>query len=537
MSLETTVWTTLAAARDAHPNRVAVVEGDLRVTYAELGAQVDRLARFFIRRGVAPGDRVSALMVNSHAYLAIYFGVAGAGAILNPLNHRLSTAELAFILADAGARWLVADVGFAEQVAALVAAPAVGVSPLEGVVWVGGDPGPALGVETVALARVLALSEDGAAFAPMDRQPDDLAHLYYTSGTTGRPKGVMLTHENVCVHARGAIEELDLCADDVWGHIAPMFHLADAWATFAITWVGGRHIMVPRYDAPTVLDALARHRVTITNLIPTMCSDLVSHPDAASIDLGSLRLLMSGGAPIAPALVKRLVDTFGCDYVQTYGMTETSPYLTLSLVAPHLRSLPPEAQLVYKAKTGRPFRTVELRVVDNHGQPVAPDGRQVGEIQVRGRSVTPGYWNRPDATAAAFTDDGFLRTGDLAVVDAEGYVDIVDRLKDMIITGGENVYSTEVEHVLYDHEAVLEVAVIGVPDDRWGEAVVAAVVPRPGAHIDDADLIAHCKARLATFKAPKHVVFLDSLPRTGTGKIRKQSLREQLARPDRTRSF
>jgi acyl-CoA synthetase (AMP-forming)/AMP-acid ligase II len=536
MSVEVTVWTPLASARKAHGERVAVVEGDRRVTYAELGAQADALARFFVDRGVAPGDRISALMVNSHAYLLTYFGVAGAGAVINPLNHRLSARDLAFILADAGARWLVADVAFADQVAALLGSD----SSLEGVVWVGDDPQasisvPAVDLAAVDLAAVLAVADHGAAFAPVPRRPDDLAHLYYTSGATGQPKGVMLTHGNVCVHARGTIEELGLSADDVWGHIAPMFHLADAWATFAITWVGGQHVMVPRYDAPTVLDALVRHRVTITNLIPTMVNDLVSHPDAGACDVGSLRLLMSGGAPIAPALVKRLLDTFGCDYVQTYGMTETSPYLTLSLVHPHLRALSPEAQLVYKAKTGRPFRTVELRVVDPEGHPVAPDGQQVGEIQVRGDSVTPGYWNRPDATAAAFTDDGFLRTGDLAVLDAEGYVDIVDRLKDMIITGGENVYSTEVEHVLYNHDAVLEAAVVGVPDAKWGEAVVAVVVLRPGApgapgaQVTAADLIAHCKAHLAAFKAPKRVVFLESLPRTGSGKIRKQTLREHLA--------
>ena len=525
MDREPTVWTPLSYARETHGDRLAVVEGDLGVTYARLGVEADGLAQYLAGQGVAPGDRVSALMVNSHAYLVTYFGVAEAGAILNPLNHRLSTAELAFILADAGARWLVADVSFADQVAALLA----GGSLVEGVIWVGDDDEPALPVRTVSMNAVLGQPDDHSKFEPVLRRPDDVAHLYYTSGTTGQPKGVMLTHKNVCVHARGAMDELDLCVDDVWGHIAPLFHLADAWATFAMTWVGGCHVTVPRYDASTVLDALERHRVTLTNLIPTMLNDLVNHPEAAARDLSSLRLLMSGGAPMAPALVERVVQTFGCDYVQTYGMTETSPYLTMSLLPPHLRDLPASEQLAYKAKTGRPFQTVELRVVDDRGEPVAPDSQQVGEIQVRGESVTPGYWNRPDATAAAFTSDGFLRTGDLAVVDAEGFVDIVDRLKDMIITGGENVYSTEVEHALYAHAAVLEAAVIGLPDERWGEAVVAAVVLGPDQSVNDVDLIAHCKIHLAAFKAPKRVVFLEALPRTGSGKIRKQTLRDQLA--------
>jgi len=529
MDNKPTVWTPLEHARRLHGERVAVVDGDATVTYAGLGVQADALARYLMGQGVAPGDRVSALLVNSHAYMVTYFGVAQAGAVVNPLNHRLSTSELAFILADAGARWLVADVRFAQQVAALVTDTAP-----KGVIWVGGDPGPSWPVVSVTLDSVLEPRADAGGFAPVVPGPDDVAHLYYTSGTTGRPKGVMLTHQNVCVHARGAVDELGLGVDDVWGHIAPMFHLADAWAVFAITWVGGCHVMVPRYDAPTVLDALSRHRVTLSNLIPTMLGDLVNHPDAAACDLSDLRLLMSGGAPMAPALVRRVLDTFGCDYVQTYGMTETSPYLTLSLLHPHLRALPRDERLVYIAKTGRPFKTVELRVVDADGRPVAPDGQQVGEIQVRGASVTPGYWNRPDATAAAFTADGFLRTGDLAVLDAEGYVDIVDRLKDMIITGGENVYSTEVEHVLYAHSAVLEAAIVGLPDARWGEAVIAAVVLRPDSQVSDADLIAHCKAHLAAFKAPKRVVFLESLPRTGSGKIRKQTLRALLTLPART---
>jgi acyl-CoA synthetase (AMP-forming)/AMP-acid ligase II len=305
-----------------------------------------------------------------------------------------------------------------------------------------------------------------------------------------------------------------------------MFHLADAWATFAITLIGGRHVTVPRFDAAAVLDVFEREQITLTNLIPTMLGRLVDEPSAASRTYAGLRLLLSGGAPIAPELVRRIMDTFRCEYVQTYGMTETSPYLTVSVLKAHLRQLPDDERFRYQARTGRPFLTVELRVVDEYWRDVAADDTEVGEIVVRGDSVTRGYWNRPAETSAAFLDD-WLRTGDLATIDDEGYVNIVDRRKDVILTGGENVYSTEVEYALAEHPGVREAAVIGVPDERWGEAVKAVVALREDHEADEASLIAHCKERLASFKVPKSVDFVEELPRTGSGKITKRPLRER----------
>jgi acyl-CoA synthetase (AMP-forming)/AMP-acid ligase II len=362
------------------------------------------------------------------------------------------------------------------------------------------------------------------AFLPVTTPSDHVAHLYYTSGTTGHPKGVMLTHRNVWTHALAAIAELSLSERDTWAHVAPMFHLADAWATFAITWVGGRHVMLPRFEAREALELIERERVTLTNLVPTMLNLMVKHEDRARFDYSSLRLILSGGAPIAPAVVRAIIETFGCEYVQTYGMTETSPYLTMSLLTEELRRRPAEEQLRYRAKTGRPFLGVELRVLGEGGQAVAPDEQEVGEIQVRGETVTPGYWNRPDATADAFTGDGWLRTGDLAVVDQEGYVTIVDRKKDMINTGGEKVYSTEVEYVLYQHPAVLEAAVFGSPDPVWGEVVTAAVVVRPAMALSEEELVTFCRPRLAAFKLPRQIRFLPELPKTGSGKILKRAL-------------
>ena len=456
--------------------------------------------------GCARGDRVALLAENSADFLRASFACAGLGAILVPLNHRLAVPELAFVLADAGARTLVATRAFAEQASGVGAAAGAALDTL----WLDERP-----------ARAAA-----GRFVPAPVAEDEVAQLYYTSGTTGRAKGVPLTHRNVGRHAESAVIELALAPTDRWAHVAPMFHLADAWATFAITAVGGAHVFVPRFEPEDVLRVMERERVTITNLIPTMLNALVKHPAAERYDLASMRLVLSGGAPIAPALVRRVLAVFGCDYVQTYGMTETSPYLLLCILPPRLRTLPEDERVRLLARTGRPFRGVELEVVDESGRPVPRDDRSVGEIRVRGETVCAGYWKRPEETASAFRD-GWLYTGDLAVVDEHGLVDIVDRRKDMIITGGENVYSTEVENALYEHPAVLEAAVFGVPDERWGERVSAAVVARDGHALDDAELAAFCRERIAGYKVPRRFEHLAALPRTGSGKIDKRALRQR----------
>jgi len=303
-----------------------------------------------------------------------------------------------------------------------------------------------------------------------------------------------------------------------------MFHLADAWATFAITQVGGLHVMVPRFEADDAVATIEREGITLTNLIPTMLKRLVESPRARDARFASLRVVLSGGAPISPALVRQVLSVLRCEYAQTYGMTETSPYLTLGILSEHLRQLPEAEVLRLRARTGRPFGPVELEVVDERDRPVPPDDRTVGEIRVRGPTVTPGYWRRPEETRRAIRD-GWLYTGDLAVLDAHGFVNIVDRKKDMILTGGENVYSTEVENALYEHPAVLEAAVFGVPDETWGEAVTAAVVLRPGVRVTAAELVAFCRPRIAGYKVPRSIEFLEELPKTGSGKISKQTLR------------
>ncbi len=510
----------LPKAADLYPHREAVVCGNLRWTYRAFAGRVWQLAHGLKGLGLVKGDRLAIIHENCHVFLETYFAAAQLGLILVPMNFRLSPKELATIVQDSGSRTLIVQAKFRDAIDSLSSHGSVP----HNTIWtqrVSGMTGPhEWDYEALLKAHPATPPPDAAL------EDEDIAQLYYTSGTTGKPKGVMLTHKNVKTHALGTIAELQLTDRDHWVHVAPLFHLADAWATFAITWAGGKHVIISSFDPETVFRAIEREKVTITNLIPTMLNMMVHHPKVAQYDYSSLRVLLSGGAPIAPELVRKIIETFNTDYIQTYGMTETSPYLTLSILKRHLRDLPQEEQLRFKARTGREFINVRLKVVDEKDREVARDDRQVGEIIVKGDIVTPGYWNMPEETSKAIRD-GWLHTGDLAVIDEEGYVNIVDRKKDMIITGGENVYSTEVENVLYMHPHVLEAAVIGVPDPHWGEAVKACVVLKEGCKATEEEIISFCKERLAHYKAPKSVDFLQALPKTGSGKIYKRALKEK----------
>ncbi len=326
----------LPRAAAVYPEKTAVICGPVRLTNREVAARVGRLASALAGLGVRRGDRVALLHHNCHRVLEAYFGAVHAGAVLVPLNYRLTASDLAYILDDTSSRVLLADDGHAE----LARTPCT---------IVPGRDYEALLERTDDAA--LGMTEDG---------DDDPVNLYYTSGTTGHQKGVVLTHRNVYSHALATIAELALADADVWIHVAPMFHLADAWATWAVTWVGGRHVMVGKFEPDAVLRAMVEERVTVTNLVPTMLNDLVHHNAAERLDFPALRLLMSGGAPISPSLVRRVVETFGAEYVQTYGLTETSPYLTFSLLKEHQRRLPPDEQMRYRSMTGRAATPEEL---------------------------------------------------------------------------------------------------------------------------------------------------------------------------------
>ena len=511
---------TLNKAFKFFPKKEAIVCGKNRWTYGEFYDRIIRLSHCLRDLDVGKDDKVALLHPNCHYFLEAYYGITRIGAISVPINYRLSPKEIAFILQDSESKVLIADPIFQGQVDPIRGE----IGEIKKIIWTGDER---IDKETRDLNYEKALRE--ARRGPFPGAPataEDIAQIYYTSGTTGRPKGVMLSHKNVSTHALGTVAELHLTDSDVWIHVAPLFHLADAWATWAITLVGGTHVLVREFDSEVVFEAIEREKVILTNLIPTMLNLMVNHPDVRKYDYRSLRVLLSGGAPIAPEVVRKIVETFQCDYIQTYGMTETSPYLTLSILKDHLKKLSYEDQLRFKSKTGREFIGVQLKVVNERGEEIKGDEKEVGEILVKGDIVTSGYWKLPGETAKAIKD-GWLYTGDMAVIDGEGYVTIVDRKKDMILTGGENVYSTEVENVLYMHPAILECAVVGVPDEKWGEAVKAIIVLKTGQGAGEQEIIRFCKDRIAHYKAPKSIDFMDALPRTGSGKIQKKGLRDR----------
>jgi fatty-acyl-CoA synthase len=488
-----------AARRRGGP---AVICGRARLEYADLHELSGRAGRQLLSLGARPGDRVAALFHNCHLFLAAYFGALDRGLVLVPINVRLSPREVRAILEHSGARLLLGDPD--------LTAPLLADRGVAGEGWIAGPT---------------AVAGDG----PRQPAPEDSAHLYYTSGTTGRPKGVVLTRANLEAHVRMTIGELGFTEHDVWLHAAPMFHLADAWAIWTATSAAAAHVLLPRFDPAAAFDLIEAEKVTITNLVPTMLTALVQEAERRGRGLPSLRLLLSGGAPIAPGVVARVRERIGCEYAQTYGLTETSPFLTFSLLGETERRLSQAEQERLRARTGRRAAGVELRVVRPAGSPafddVPADDVTVGEVVARGPTVTPGYWRDPEATAEAFKG-GWFHTGDLGTIDGQGFVQLVDRAKDVIVTGGETVYSIEVESVMYEHPFVLEAAVFGVPDDAWGESVRAAVVLDDGAAATPADLVAFCRARLAHFKCPRAVELWPALPRTGSGKIDKKALRE-----------
>ncbi len=492
-----------------YPEKKAVVCNDKEFTYKQFNSRVGKLANALLKFGITKGDNVAVIHKNCHYFLESYFGVMHTGAVVVPLNHYLSANELAFILKDSETKLLIADNNFSKKVQ-----DAKNKTEQElKIIWTAED-----------YEKLISTAD--STLPPIDVKEDDIAQIYYTSGTTGRSKGVVLSHKNVYTHAFYTISELTLKDTDVWLHAAPLFHLADAWATWAITMVGGSHILVRDFEPKTVCKCIEQQNVTLTNLVPTMYYRLVNYPDVNKYNYSSLRVLLSGGAPISPNLVQRIIETFKCDYIQTYGMTETSPFLTMSILKDHLRSLAYKEQLKYKSTTGKKFKGVELKVVNEKGKEVKNNNKEVGEIIVKGDTITKGYWKLPEETKKVFKN-GWLYTKDMAIINQEGYVTIVDRKDDVIITGGENVYSIEVENVLYTHPAVIEAAVIGVPDEEWGEVVKAIVVLKEDKKATEKEIKEFCKKRIAAYKVPKLVEFQECLPKLGSGKIYKNLLKKK----------
>jgi len=503
------------------PEKEAIADGQKKMTYEEVGKRVAALIGALRDIGVKKGDVIACMSLNGHEYLELYYAASFMAAVLNPLNYRLKTEELRAILADSDAKVFVGHTEFADLIGEVFKTQ----TTVKQLLWLGSGNPAEVDIESQRYEPFL-MAKWGQELPEPVAKTDDLAQLYYTSGTTAASKGVMLTQANAAFNALGAVAELNIKDGDVWLHVAPIFHLVDAWAIWAVTWAGGKHVFLPQFKTTAVMETIEREKVTMTALVPTMLNQLLDSHNVWEYSYVSLRFILTAGSPVAPELVRQVAEVFRCDYAQFYGMTETSPFLTISLPMDHHKNLPEHKLLELKAKTGRPFIGVDVKVVTPDGKEVARNGEEVGEIIARGPNITKGYWNKPEITAETIKD-GWIYTGDLAVVDKDGYLNIVDRKKDMIITGGENVYSTEVEHVLYEHPAIFECAVFGVPDEKWGESIKAVIVTHASMDPTEAEIIDFVKQRLAHYKAPKSVDFVKELPKTGSGKIFKRGLRDK----------
>jgi fatty-acyl-CoA synthase len=479
------------------PDRVALVHGDDTRTYAELHDRTRGLAAGLRALGVGPGDRVAYLGANDPALLESLFATTALGAVFVPLNWRLTVPELTHIAADCGAAVLVHAAALTDTADAVRADGSTAVRRLV-------EVGPPF--EELARTAGRDVGDEPVGL-------DDPAVIIYTSGTTGRPKGATLSHGNVTWNCVNVLIDTDLGSDEVALVCAPLFHVAALnMVSLPMIVKGGTLVLVDGFDPEEVLDVIEHQRVTEMFGVPAMFNALAQAPRFATADLSSVRRLLCGGAPVPLSTIRTYLDR-GLVFLQGYGMTETSPG-ALFLTAD---------RTVDKAGTaGVSSFFTDVRVVGPDGEDVAPGEK--GEVVVAGPNVMLGYWNRTDATDEVM-DGEWFRSGDVAVVDDEGYVTIVDRMKDVIISGGENVYPAEVEDAIYSHPAVAECAVIGVPDPRWGEVGRAVVVVRPGESLDEQALLGHLDGRLARYKLPRSVAFTDRLPRSGAGKVLKKELR------------
>ncbi|MFF7448988.1 MULTISPECIES: long-chain-fatty-acid--CoA ligase [unclassified Streptomyces] len=486
------------------PHRTALIHGEQSTDYRTLHARTTRLAHALRARGVRRGDRIAYLGPNHPSYLETLFAAGTLGAVFVPLNTRLAGPEIAYQLTDSGAKALVHGPSHTGLVAGLPGSTDVRIYVEVGAAY----------EDVLASAATEAIDEPVA--------PDDTCVIMYTSGTTGRPKGAMLTHGNLTWNAVNVLVDTDLIADERALVSAPLFHTAGLnMLTLPVLLKGGACVLVEAFDPAATLDLIERHRITFMFGVPTMFEQVARHPRWADADLSSLRILTCGGSPVPTPLIAAYQER-GLTFLQGYGMTEASPG-TLFLDAEHA--------LDKAGSAGVPHFFSDVRVVRPDLTPA--DVGETGEVHVRGPHVMPGYWGLPEESAACFAD-GWFRSGDAARVDDDGYVYIVDRIKDMIISGGENVYPAEIEDLLLSHPDIVECAVIGVPDDTWGEVPRAVVVPREGASLDTDEVLASLSGRLAKYKIPKSVVLADELPRTASGKLLKSRVRTRYGNSEGT---
>lgn len=490
------------------PDAVALVADGRTLTFADLDAGSNRAAHAFRAAGIGAGDRVAFVEKNGVEFFEAMFGLAKLGAITVPVNWRLAAPEMLQIIDDAGARLVIVGAEFIGHIEA-VEDRLASVETVLSVgdhdrwqafdAWLTGHPADDPGGDTA---------------------PEDVALLIYTSGTTGAPKGVMLTHANCISKAAGVGLRWGITGDSAVLAVMPMFHQAGSgWALVSL-YEGCPTVVLRDVDPAGIVEAVARHRITTMLVVPAVIQRLVAATHLADVDTSSLRTVVYGASPITDDVLLKALARFGCEFIQVYGMTESTGSFTQLDAADH----DPVRRPDLLRSCGKPYPWVEVRVVDRDGADVATG--VVGEVWTRSTQNMAGYWNNPTATASVLTADGWLRTGDAGYLDADGYLYLHDRMKDMIVSGGENVYPAEVENALMTHPEVDDVAVIGVPDDTWGEAVKAVVVPAPGTSPAATDLIAFARDRLAGYKLPKSVDFTAELPRNPSGKLLKRQLRE-----------
>jgi len=500
--------------RTLYGDREAVVDGKLRLTYTQFLERCGRWSSALQSMGIAKGDRVAYIAPNTHSLLEAYYAVPQIGAVLVPINYRLIADDFAYLIKHSGARIVCAHPDYIDAVDSIRA-------QIRGV-----ERFIALeGVRSGWLNYEAALSSAPARFQPVQISENDLLTINYTSGTTSRPKGVMITHRNAYMNAVGTLVHCHMSCSDRYLWTLPMFH-ANGWTfVWIVTAVGGANICLRKVDPKAIFDLINRESVSTFCAAPTVLISIANAPEEIQKGCRKGIHVFTAGAPPAAATIARIENELGWEITHVYGATETSPFITICEPRPEHGNLSDEERASIKARQGVELITSgELKVVDPQGQEVPHDGETMGEVVVRGNVVMQGYYNDPDATAQVIRD-GWFHIGDGAVVHSDGYIEIRDRIKDVIISGGENISSVEVEGVLMRHPSIQEVAVVGLPDEEWGEAPHGFIVLRAGASATEAELIEFARSRMAHFKVPKGLTFINELPKTATGKIQKYVLR------------
>jgi long-chain acyl-CoA synthetase len=490
---------------------LATIDGQRQHTWAQTRDRIARLAAGFRQLGCEAGDRVGILALNSDRYFESLFAVPWAGGVMVPINIRLAPPEVEFWLADSEAKILCVDANFAPMIDAVRS----NLAGLQHVVYMGEDvPDGMLGFEN--------LVADNPPMKPAARDGQDISGLYYTGGTTGRSKGVMLSHDNQIINALQASHAFEMGLNSVYLNVAPMFHAANMCGMLSATLSAATHTFIAGFEPERTMRVIEKHKVTHAVMVPTMINMLVHHPAIGNYDLSSMKLMLYGGSPMAESVIARVEEVLPkLRMVQGYGQTETSPLLTLLYPEYHVF----EGPLAGKTKSaGQVVPGTDLAIMDEVGR-VLETG-QVGEVCARGPNIMLGYWNLPEQTAQTIRD-GWIHTGDGGYIDEDGFLFVSDRLKDMIVSGGENVYSIEVENALFKHPSVEACAVIGIPSEQWGEEVHAVVILAAGKQATVEDLIRHCQQLIAGYKCPRSISFRDEpLPLSGAGKVLKRELRE-----------